>query len=207
MGAPRGKETSMAEILVEFDAVLRGPDGLRYQARACGVEGKDGRWKGWLEFETEDGTAAVRTGRETTQRNREELLYWASGLTAGYLDGALGRVLAPPRPPRRRDRALSRPAFDGPAPEPVPGDAMGSSSPDALSEGVERSRQELPDPHRLYAAGEEVLRRSLRALGRQELIAVMEAHELSRAEAQELGRLTREQLVSLIVRAVQERHE
>lgn len=194
----------MAEILVEFDAVLRGPDGLRYRARACGMEGEDGRWKGWLEFLTEDGTSAVRTGRETTQRDRDELLYWATGLTAGYLDGALSRVLAPPRPPRRRDRARSRPAFEGPAPEPVAGEPASSSSEPAPGQ-AEASSAELPDPVGLYAAGEEVLRRRLGALNRGELIALIDAYGLSGAKAHELTRLTREQLSSLIVRAVQER--
>lgn len=89
----------------------------------------------------------------------------------------------------------------------MPGDAIGASSPDALSGKVGRSPRELPDPLRLYAAGKDVLRRRLRSLGRQDLAAVIQAHELSRAEVHELRRLTREQLVSLIVRGVQERYE
>lgn len=74
-----------------------------------------------------------------------------------------------------------------------------------LSGEAEGASDELPDPLRLYAAGEEVLRRRLRALSQGELTALIEAYGLSRAETRELSRLTPEQLVSLIVRAVQER--
>ena len=39
--------------------------------------------------------AAVRSGRETTQPNRQDTAYWATGLTPVYLEGALGRALNP----------------------------------------------------------------------------------------------------------------
>jgi hypothetical protein len=85
----------MAEVLVKFEGTVTGIDERAYEARACGRERTDGLWEGWLEFVPNDGTAALRTGRETTQPNRDDLVYWATGLTAGYLDGALLRTLRP----------------------------------------------------------------------------------------------------------------
>ena len=105
----------MAEILVDFDVILTGPDRKQYGARACGLERSDGLWEGWLEFPAEDGSGVERTGRETTQPNRDDLMYWATGLTAAYLDGALLRTLTPAPPAAPRRARAPRPAYDGPA--------------------------------------------------------------------------------------------
>jgi hypothetical protein len=48
----------------------------------------------------------MRTPRETEQPNREDLAYWATGLTQVYLEGALTRALtasseSPARAPSR----------------------------------------------------------------------------------------------------------
>lgn len=44
-------------------------------------------------FEPEEGGGAtLRTGRETTQPDREDLLCWATGLEPVYLEGALARA-------------------------------------------------------------------------------------------------------------------
>lgn len=107
----------MAEILVRFDADIAGSEGTTWVARACGREGRSGLWEGWLEYEPVAGGKPVRTERETTQPNRDDLLYWASGLTAAYLESALERAHEPrPRPaPRREPDANARPHFEGPA--------------------------------------------------------------------------------------------
>src|SRR5512134_3226448 len=108
----------MAEVLVEFTDPVDSEDGSRYIARACGGEADHGRWHGWIEFIPTTGGEVLRSGRETTQPNRQDAIYWATGLTAVYLEGALQRALRPlERAPIDPD---PQPAFDGPAPEPGP---------------------------------------------------------------------------------------
>lgn len=83
----------MAEVLIDFDATIVAPDGRRWTPRACGGVADDGLWEGWIEFAATDGADRVRTPRETEQPNRQDLAYWATGLTEVYLEGALRRAL------------------------------------------------------------------------------------------------------------------
>ncbi len=72
---------------------LRVGDTL-YSARVMGRRREDdGLWEGWIEFVLSDGTATLRTGRETVQSNLQALRYWATGLEPTYLDGALARAI------------------------------------------------------------------------------------------------------------------
>ena len=80
-----------AETLGEYPASLADETGVPYVARALGRRREDGLWEGWLEFERGDDVR-VETERETTQPNRTDLLYWANGLTAVYLEGAFRRA-------------------------------------------------------------------------------------------------------------------
>src|SRR4051794_15426110 len=83
----------MAEVLVQFtDPVI--DHGVAYMARACGARGTDGLWQGWIEFSPIDGAPPLRSPRETTQPNRDDTMYWATGLSAVYLEGALRRTLS-----------------------------------------------------------------------------------------------------------------
>jgi hypothetical protein len=104
---------AMAEVFEEFSNVLIDQNGVKYHAHACGAETPDGRWQGWLEFVPLDGATAIQSGRETTQPNRIDLMYWATGLTPVYLEGALQRAL---KPVVIRTVARGTPAFDNPAP-------------------------------------------------------------------------------------------
>jgi hypothetical protein len=89
----------MSEVLVEFETVLRDDEG-RWRPRVCARQREDALWEGWLEFiPVGESGDAVRTTRETEQHDREGVLYWAEGLTAIYLEGALIRALA--RRPRQ----------------------------------------------------------------------------------------------------------
>ena len=56
----------------------------------------------------------VRSGRETTQPNRQDTVYWATGLTPVYLEGALDRALNPLT--KAPGAARTRPVFSEPAP-------------------------------------------------------------------------------------------
>lgn len=81
----------MSEDLLEFENTVEGTDGRSWVARVQGAERENGQWIGWIQFET-DELEVLETERETTQPNREDLRYWASGLTYAYLEGALHRA-------------------------------------------------------------------------------------------------------------------
>lgn len=86
----------MSELIHEFSFVYRSEDGSPYVLRAWGDARPDGTWEGWLEFVPARPEAnqqrSFRTGRETTQPNREALAYWASGLEPIYFEGAFDRA-------------------------------------------------------------------------------------------------------------------
>jgi hypothetical protein len=86
-------ESCMPEVLLDFSTPVAGPDGRTYAARAIGEERPDGLWLGWIEFSAVDANVVVATDRETTQPNRTDAIYWATGLTQIYLEGALTRAL------------------------------------------------------------------------------------------------------------------
>ena len=103
----------MSEVLVQFAELVADENGRRYLARACGSPmAGDTRWQGWVEFVPIDGGAAVASSRETTQPNRTDTVYWASGLTPIYLEGALQRALHPLR--LTPEPSLPPPAFIAP---------------------------------------------------------------------------------------------
>jgi hypothetical protein len=93
----------MSEVLIYFDATIVAADGTRWTPSACGGLADDGLWEGWIEFVSTDGTAHVRSPRETEQPNRVDLAYWAGGLTQVYLEGALRRAIELPQPSPRSD--------------------------------------------------------------------------------------------------------
>lgn len=105
----------MAEVLLELEPVLTDSAGTVYTARACGREVDGGRWEGWIELLPSDGSPVLRSQRETTQPNRQDVDYWAGGLTAVFLEGALERTLEP-RKPVYDPPPPGRPAYEGPAP-------------------------------------------------------------------------------------------
>src|SRR5688572_26893822 len=80
-------------FVYEFVEAVRAPDLTLYVARVYGLPRDDGTWEGWLEFSDPKSGVLLRTDRETTQSNFEHLSYWATGLEATYLDGALLRAL------------------------------------------------------------------------------------------------------------------
>lgn len=180
----------MAEVLVEFSDMIAADDGTAYLARACGGEAPDGMWHGWIEFTPADGGPALRTGRETTQPNRRDTIYWATGLTAVYLEGALERALTPPPAPLDRERPAT-PAFDGPAP---------SATPASTSHGV-------LNPFSVIEKGEVVLRRQLGALSSWHLVNIAASYGLSDMPVDELGQLSHDELTELIVLGVKATRE
>ena len=154
----------MTEVLVDYENTIAGADGSRWAARACGRRGAINMWEGWIEFVPLDlDRKPVRSTRETTQPSREDLLYWATGLTPVYLRGALTRALEAPltRPTPRR----VRPHFEGPAPSIV----EPPQSPRAHA---------ILDPFDVYAQGEDILIAQLDALDTSHLRDIARAYEL-----------------------------
>jgi hypothetical protein len=178
----------MAEVLVEFTDPVETEDGMRYIARACGAPADgNGLWHGWIEFIPTTGGEVLRSPRETTQPNRQDTLYWATGLTAVYLEGALNRAR------RSLERApdehpAPRPVYEGPAAEPTP----------ATAEAV-------LNPFSVYRKGEATLRAQLGALATWHLVNIVRAYALSDLGAAALNRMTAAELTELIVAAARDR--
>jgi len=64
-----------------------------FHALVMARERHDGRWEGWLEFVPPAADSCrYATPIETRQPDRATIERWASGLTAVYADGALGRA-------------------------------------------------------------------------------------------------------------------
>jgi hypothetical protein len=172
----------MAEVLRDCGLVT-GPGGENYRVRACGSLLDESRWQGWLEFEPADGGQTLRSGRETTQPNRTDTLYWASGLSMVYIEGALKRTLEPVL--RETAPPLPEPAFDGPAP-PF-SDVRGGNGTSVLN------------PFSVYRKGETVLRDQLHALSAWHLVNIIRDHELSEVPVEQLNAMRENELIELIV--------
>ena len=84
----------MREELMRYKTTITGSDGRIYDVAALGRPMDESRWEGWLEFVAAGGTATHVSARETTQPNRTDLVYWATGLTPVYLEGALERAMS-----------------------------------------------------------------------------------------------------------------
>lgn len=83
----------MAQVVREWPVKLVGEDGHTYAlVRAMAEPMSGGGWAGWLEFLTAGGERVI-TDRETTQSKLSDVEYWATGLEATYLEGALQRAL------------------------------------------------------------------------------------------------------------------
>jgi hypothetical protein len=174
----------MAEVLVRYAAQVRGDDGQTWIPQACGGVAKDGLWEGWIEFVCDQ--RAIRTGRETEQPNRDALMYWAQGLTAAYLEGALARATTTrtiiPREPLERHVPAH---FDRPAPPPSPRSF--------------RPSRAILDPFSTYMQGEGLLRGQLNALSQDNLVAIVEDYGL---KVRGISDMRSRQLVEAIVEAV-----
>jgi hypothetical protein len=155
----------------------------------CGTERDDGLWEGWIEFENRVTHEVIRTERETTQPNLTDLTYWASGLTAVYLEGALDRVLNPS--PRRPAPYVPPPMFAGPAKTVLRGHAGGGES--------------ILDPFSVYDKSPDLLAQELTALRGWHLRQIIRDYDLAR-DNDVLETLTEPELGSLIMRRVRELH-
>ena len=180
----------MAEVFSEFTNVLIDDNGVRYRAHACGAPMSDGKWQGWVEFLPLDGSPPIRTGRETTQPNRTDVEYWATGLTAVYFEGALQRAL---QPLVVHHTSTDAPAFEEPAPR-----MHTTVTPTA-------ARDAVLDPFAIYEkGGAPLLRRQLAALAPWHLVNIIDAYDLSADPDTVLNRLPAAELIDTIVSSVEQ---
>jgi hypothetical protein len=179
----------VAEVLVTFKEPVAGPGNEQFIARACGGVLDDGRWQGWIEFVSLDGSAILRSPRETTQPNFTDVTYWATGLTPIYLEGALERTLRP-SPIRISPTLPEVPAFDGPAP--------------ADRAATAEATEAVLNPFSVYRKGETLLRRELMALADWHLVNIIEAYELSERSPEELALAPPSELIEIIINGVRE---
>lgn len=174
----------MAEVFVDFNESVIAEDGTTYTARACGSEMPGGKWQGWIEFVPASGEP-IRSARETTQPNRRDTEYWATGLTPVYLQGSLKRTLNPTVRPVAGP--IDAPHFDGPAAPFV------ASAPETES---------ILDPFSVYRKGEALLRRQLSALAGWHLVNIIRHYGLSKESSDRLSAREPVQLVEMIIDAV-----
>jgi hypothetical protein len=176
----------MAETLHEFQAAISSSDGVLYAARACGAETPGGLWEGWIEFVPETGGEPLRSPRETTQPNRTDILYWATGITPVYLEGALWRAQHPlliTRPAAPRPPAFSEPARPVVVTQP-------------------ETPHSVLDPFSVYEKGEGLLRSQLASLASWHLVNIIRDYELSAEDPAVLNSRTSPELIERIVAGV-----
>ena len=179
----------MAQTLIRFDTPVTHRDGRQYRVHACGRERENGQWEAWLEFEDIETGDVLRSQRETTQPNKTDAAYWATGLTPVYLEGALDRILNPPVP--RVVQALSPPHFDGPAQRP---------------RRMISNREPVLDPFSVYEKNPILLAQELTALRGRHLRQIIRDYGLVDEKAITLEALTEPELGSLIMQRVRELH-
>jgi hypothetical protein len=175
----------MAEVLAEYSDIVISEGGKRYTARACGAQVPSGQCQGWIEFIDLASGDVLRSARETTQPNRVDTVYWATGLTPVYLEGALQRALHP----------LTRPAA-----RPTPDPAFGAPAPDSIAEPP--VGESILNPFSVYRKGEVLLRRQLSAFSGWHLVNIVRDYRLSDLPDAALNAMTPTALIELIVAAV-----
>ena len=181
----------MAQTLTRFDSPVIRRDGNQYTVQACGRERDNGQWEAWLEFENIETGEVLRTQRETTQPNEKDAAYWATGLSAVYLEGALDRVMNPPK--LRAVELPPPPFFDGPAPKP--------KRPTVMSD-----REPILDPFSVYRKNPSQLAQELTALRGWHLRQIIRDYDLVDGSDVVLESLTEPELGSLIMHRMRELH-
>ena len=178
----------MSETLWQFPRPIAAPDGRLYEARACGSVLSVNTWQGWIEFVPLDGGLPIRSPRETTQPNRTDTEYWATGLTDVYLEGALRRALEPP--PHAAPTLRPQPSvFSRPAP--------------STATKMDAPPTSIIDPFSVYEKGEPLLRKQLAAFSAWHLVNIARQYKLTDLSVDALNRMPAAELIELIVIGVQ----
>jgi hypothetical protein len=182
----------MAEVLVNFTEPIKSKAGDLYYGRVLGKPANDGLlWEGWLDFTLAGSDEVISTRRETEQRNRDDLRYWAQGLTMAYLQGSLERALSPaPIQLKTESRVTveSTPRPNPPRPIVVP-------------------KRVILDPFQTYVQGEDLLRNQLYAISHDDLQNIIEAYNFPTPDgAPSVSGASHTSLVDQIVKGVRARY-
>jgi hypothetical protein len=176
----------MADVVRVFDEPVFLND-VPYTAQVCG-RASGHLWEGWIEFAAEDGSDVRRTARETTQPDRDALVYWSQGLSGTYLEGAFARTLT-----RITVTPRTMPLSYFEAPE---------ESPAVDQRGATEVTRAVLDPFSVGAKGEDLLRSELRALRGWHLRNIVRRYDLAKPSV-DLESMREPELIELIVAAVQ----
>jgi len=90
----------MDTLFQQFERPMTDGSGNSYLVFVQGRSRPHDTWEGWLVFERQRDSRRFSTPVETTQPDAQAVLYWASGLTNTYLEGALDRALSVSIAPR-----------------------------------------------------------------------------------------------------------
>lgn len=180
----------MAEVVATYDTPV-SDESDAFRARVVGRAADDHMWEGWIEFIPTHGDADPVVGSvESRQPNRTDLVYWATGLTAVYLEGALRRAK---NPVTVRVRAAELPASDRPAPRAVRVMLAGDPTPEPVL-----------DPFEIGGRSLDILRQELSAVGRPRLRNIIAAYDLN-PRGEDLEWMSDAQLITFIVTATEAR--
>jgi len=178
----------MAEVFMSFDTPISDELGT-YHPRVVGRQAEDGMWEGWLEFLPIDGGGEVQVGPvESRQPERHDLVYWATGLTPIFLEGALQRAKSPLTV---RVRQIEIPLSDAPARKAVTTTRVISPGPEPVL-----------DPFEIGGRSLDILKQELGALNRPRLINIIASYDLNPG-GEDLSWMSDRQLVQFIVTAVE----
>ena len=178
----------MAEVLASFSTPVTDEFGS-YYPRAVGRLARDDMWEGWIEFLPTDGGGDVLvTPVESRQPERQHLVYWATGLSQVYMEGALHRAR---NPITLRVPIIDEPVSDQPARRRV------------VAERVIPKPEPVLDPFEIGARNIDILRQELTALNRPRLLNIIAAFDLARDL--DVTQMSDAQLGGFIVAAVEAR--
>jgi hypothetical protein len=178
----------MAEVLASFSTPVTDEFGS-YYPRAVGRLASGGMWEGWIEFVPADGGSDVLvTAVETHQPERQHVVYWATGLSQVYMEGALKRAR---NPVTVRVPVVDEPVSDHPAGRRV------------VVERVIPRPEPVLDPFEIGGRNIDILRQELTALNRPRLTNIISAFDL--AAGVDVTQMTNSQLIGVIVGAVEAR--
>jgi hypothetical protein len=90
----------MDRLLEVFEAPFVDDDGQTHTVQLYGRSRPGDTWEAWLVFVRGSDGARFATATETTQPSAEAVLYWATGLTSAYFEGAFRRAVTPRPSPR-----------------------------------------------------------------------------------------------------------
>jgi len=177
----------MAEVLASFASPVQDKLGA-FHARAIGRLAPDKMWEGWIEFVPIDGSSEVLvSGVESRQPEHEHLVYWASGLTAIYLEGALSRAR---KPLTVRVPVIEEAISEAPARR-------------IVTKRVIAGPEAILDPFEVGERNLDILRQELTALNRPRLLNIIAAYNLSGGA--DVSQMSEPQLVGFIVAEVEAR--